>query len=260
MKKMFSLLMMAGLTFSGEVISSDVVQKKDSQGITVQIIPVGVVTYTNFMQGWSSVVGGIIGGAIAGFISGALDAEINEDAAKKNTKNLTEVGAQKNLQIYLAEQVAKNLPQCNINPNVYKKVLSLDEVDPRAQSNWYKNSDAYLISNAEVDPSARYFAEIRVGQVTLTSSISGDDVKVSAYAKIYKLPRIEYVDKFSFTTTGYKYLKHYKNDDPKKNEELLTEIKNLLDLRGIEIAKEICDTTMTYYMSDSGQRVYIPKK
>jgi hypothetical protein len=179
--------------------------------------------------------------------------EINQEAIFAELQS-------ENLQTYLVNQVQKNLTECNISVSSDKKITDSENLDPRATSNWYKAPETYLINKNEVNPKAVYLIETRISEIKTTSTYYGDDVRVITYVKLFKLPKYDYVDKFTFSTTGYKYLKHYKNDDPEKNDELMTEIKNLLDLRGKEMANEVCDATMTYYMSDSGQRVYVPRK
>lgn len=266
-----SILMMSRPIYAEEVIGSNEAQKKDIQGLTVQVVPIGAVQLTNINLGGPVIFSGMatVGNLIASAVGGGVQAGSNSSGSDKITiyspdgkaayqdASYTQV-QDANLQIYLSSQSAINLTKCKVNPSLYKKVLGMDRTEPRAISSWYKNAEANIVTKADIDTEAKYLVETRLGEIKITSTTYGDDVKVTAYAKLYKLPQIEYVDKFTFS--GYKYLKHYKNNDPQRNEEIVGEIKNLLDLGGIEIAKEICDTTMTYYMSDSGQRVYIPKK
>ena len=71
--------------------------------------------------------------------------------------------------------------------------------------------------------------------------------QLKLFAKVYKLPNLELVGKYSdINLFGKTILEHYKDGDPQRNEEILSVTKKKIEDQAKSLASDICGSKTSW--------------
>ena len=212
----------------------------NKSGTKVQIAPVAVARFGASVYGAESALNAF--GAIGALVGGAISSNTNNDQlAAEQKKQLSQIGSMQSFQMYLVDALAKDLAKCDIQSNKFTKVVAPNEEIIG------RSPELYFMNKADIDPSSSYLIEVAMGPVTIITSLVNSRLGVPVFAKVYKLPNLELVGKYSdINLFGKTILEHYKDGDSQRNEEILSVTKKKIEDQAKSLASDICGSKTSW--------------